>query len=126
MILTSDKEWNLTVLDYEGELRNELWFDAQSSFPDRPTDKIFNKVGNYRHRSNEHELFLLMLSLLQSLTNLVCKNMKVVLFHVSSAQVVNQSVPCIFTMFALTCVLSAPNKLSCTFEKRCIPTTNQV
>ena len=33
-----------------------MWVDAQSSFPDGPSDINFDEVGNYRHRSNKHEL----------------------------------------------------------------------
>ena len=51
-ILTSDKNWDPTSLDYEGKIDNEIWFDAQSSFQNVPDNKNFNEVGNYRHRSN--------------------------------------------------------------------------
>ena len=36
VILDSDKYWDPTSLDCEGQLGNEKWFDAQSSFPYRP------------------------------------------------------------------------------------------
>ena len=62
VILTSDKGWDSTVLDCEGQLDNELWFDAQSSFPDEPDDKNINEVGDYRLRINKHQLFSLMLN----------------------------------------------------------------
>ena len=45
-ILTSDKDCNPTVLDCEGQVDNELWFDMQSSFLDCPNDKSFNEVGD--------------------------------------------------------------------------------
>ena len=57
VILTSDKECYPTVLGCEGQVYNELWFDAQSSFLDYPDDKTFNEVGYYRFRSNNHQLF---------------------------------------------------------------------
>ena len=47
VIHTSDKFWDPIVLDCEGQVDNELWFDAQSSFSDGPDDKTFNKVGDY-------------------------------------------------------------------------------
>ena len=49
--LNSDKDWDPTLLDCEGDLDNQIWFDAQSSFPDGPDNKNFYEVGNYRHRS---------------------------------------------------------------------------
>ena len=45
------------VLDCEGQVDNELWFDAQSLFPDGLDDKTFNEVGDYRFRSNIYQLF---------------------------------------------------------------------
>ena len=56
-ILTSDKKQDPTVIDFEGQFHNELWFDAKSSFPDGPDDKTFNEVGDYRFRSNKHQIF---------------------------------------------------------------------
>ena len=52
----SNKDWDPTVIDCEGKLDNESWFDAQSSFLDGPDDKTFNKVDGCRFRSNEHQL----------------------------------------------------------------------
>ena len=57
VILTSDKDWDPTGLDYASQVDNETWFDAQSSFPDCPNDKCFDEVGNYRFRSDNHQLF---------------------------------------------------------------------
>ena len=57
VILMSDKDWDPTVLDCEGQVDNEMWFDAQSSFLDGPNDKSFDEVGDYRFRSNNHQLF---------------------------------------------------------------------
>ena len=45
------------MLDCEGNLDNELWFYAQSSFQDSPDDKTFNEVSKYRFSSNEHQLY---------------------------------------------------------------------
>ena len=45
------------MLDCKGRFDNELWFDSQSSFPDRHDDKTFNKVGNCLFRSSKHQLF---------------------------------------------------------------------
>ena len=56
VILTSDVNWDPASLDCEGQVSNETWFDAQSSFPDGPADKDFDEFGNYRHTSNQ-ELF---------------------------------------------------------------------
>ena len=41
VILTSDKDYDPTVLDCEGQVDNETHFDAQSSFPDAHNDKSF-------------------------------------------------------------------------------------
>ena len=57
IVLTSDKYWDPTVLDCEGQVDNEIWYDAQSSFPDGPHNKLFDEVGDYRLRSNNHQLF---------------------------------------------------------------------
>ena len=54
-ILTYDKDWDPTVLDCEGQVDNDAWVDAQSSFSDSPTDKTFNELGDYRLRSNDHK-----------------------------------------------------------------------
>ena len=53
-ILASDKDWDLTALDFKGEVDNELWFDSQSSFLDSPDYTTFNEVSDYRLRSNNH------------------------------------------------------------------------
>ena len=55
-IITSDKHWDPTVLELEGQVDNETWFDAQSSLPDSPNDKSFDEVGNCRFRSDNHQL----------------------------------------------------------------------
>ncbi len=36
---------------------NEICFDAQSSFPDGPHNKLFDEVGAYSFRSNNDQLF---------------------------------------------------------------------
>ena len=46
VILASDKDWDPTILDCEGQIDNELWFDAQSSFLDGLDDKTSNEVGD--------------------------------------------------------------------------------
>ena len=46
VIIMSDKDWNPTVLDCEGEVDNETCFDVQSSFLDSPNDKSFDEVDN--------------------------------------------------------------------------------
>ena len=51
--LTSDADWEPTSLDCEGEVSNEIWFDAQTSFPEGPQDKNFDEVGNCRHLSSQ-------------------------------------------------------------------------
>ena len=55
-ILNSDVNWDPTCLDCEGQIDNEEWFDAQSSFPDGPDSKLFNEYGEYRNISDYHEL----------------------------------------------------------------------
>ena len=55
-IITSDKDWETTVLDCEGQVDNELWFAAQSSFPDGNDYKTFNEIGDCRFESNNHQL----------------------------------------------------------------------
>ena len=42
-MLTSDVEWDPTCIDCEGQLENEEYFDAQSSFPDGTDSKLFNE-----------------------------------------------------------------------------------
>ena len=42
LILTYDMHWDPTVLDCEGQCYDDTWFDAQSSFPDVPNNKIFD------------------------------------------------------------------------------------
>ena len=56
VILTSDIDWGPTCLDCNGQLDNEEWFYAQSSFPDGPASKLFNEYGEYRNISDCHEL----------------------------------------------------------------------
>ena len=58
MVLASDKDWHSAVLDCEGQVDNEICFDAQSSFLNGPTDKSFDEVGNYRFTSNKNQLFI--------------------------------------------------------------------
>ena len=41
VIVISDVDWYPTVLECEGQVDNEKWFDAQSSFSDGPTNKHF-------------------------------------------------------------------------------------
>ena len=53
----SNKDWDPTVLDREGQVDNKLWLDAKSSFLDGPNDTSFDEVGNYRFRSNNHQFF---------------------------------------------------------------------
>ena len=45
VILTSDVDWNLTVLDCKRSISNETQFDAQSTFPEESTNKNFDEVG---------------------------------------------------------------------------------
>ena len=56
VILTSDKDWHPTYLNYEGQLDNEEVFDAQSSFPDGPDSKFLNGYGEHRDTSEIHAL----------------------------------------------------------------------
>ena len=57
IILSSDKDWDLTLLDCEGQLYDELWFYTQSLFPDGLDDKMLNEVGDYIFRSSKHQIF---------------------------------------------------------------------
>ena len=45
------------MLDCEGQLDDELWFDVQSSLIDRSDDEIFYEVSVYRFRRNCRQLF---------------------------------------------------------------------
>ena len=56
VIITSEIDWGPTCLDYEGQLGNEEWFDAQSSFPDGPDSKLLNEHGEHRNISDYHDL----------------------------------------------------------------------
>ena len=47
IILTSEKDWYSIVLDCEGQVDNEIFFDAQSPLLDGPNDKTFNEAGDY-------------------------------------------------------------------------------
>ena len=57
VILASGMDWDHTVFDCEGQVYNEEWFDAQSSLPSGPTNESFDEIGNYRFRSNNHQIF---------------------------------------------------------------------
>ena len=57
VVLTSDKDWDLTLLYCEGHLENKTWFDAQLYFPVGPNNKKFYELGNYRNRSNMHQKY---------------------------------------------------------------------
>ena len=46
VISTSDKYWDPTPLDCEGNLENETCFDAQSFFLVGPNNKNVDEVGN--------------------------------------------------------------------------------
>ena len=49
VILTSDAEWNPTVLDHRLD-DNDDWFDAISDLQSNPTTNLFDEFGNYRKR----------------------------------------------------------------------------
>ena len=57
VILTSDTEWNPSVLDNDLD-DDENWYDALSDLPDDPTNQLFDQFGNYRHRTiiNKHAI----------------------------------------------------------------------
>ena len=57
VILTSDADWDPASLDCEGEITNDIWFNAQSSFFEGPQDKNFDEVGAYRHRDSQEMLY---------------------------------------------------------------------
>ena len=40
-MLMSDEDWDPTLLDCEGQIDNEKFFETQSSFPDVPDSKSF-------------------------------------------------------------------------------------
>ena len=52
-ILTSDTDWNPSILDNTID-DNEEWFDALSDFPNDTSDSLFDLQGNYRHRHVVH------------------------------------------------------------------------
>ena len=58
VILTSDADWDPASLDCEGEIANDIWFDAQSSFPEGPQDKNFDEAGTYRHLNSQEMHYL--------------------------------------------------------------------
>lgn len=53
-MLTSDKDWDPTLLNCEGGVNVREWVDVHSSLPNSPNDKDFAEAGNYRHRTNLH------------------------------------------------------------------------
>ena len=48
VVLTSDAEWDPSVLDHELD-DDEQWFDALSDAPDSLLGNPFNEVGDCRH-----------------------------------------------------------------------------
>jgi hypothetical protein len=52
VIMTSDEEWDPTILDSEAEADTEEWFDAVTvEIPEEAVfDRRFDDVGDYRHR----------------------------------------------------------------------------
>ena len=57
VILTSNEDWDPTVLGCGCQAENEQWFDAQSPFIDDLNDKSFDKVRSYQFRINNNQLF---------------------------------------------------------------------
>ena len=53
IILTSDTDWNPSILDNTID-DNEEWFDALSDFPNDTPDSLFDLQGNYRHQHVVH------------------------------------------------------------------------
>ena len=56
-VLTSDAEWDPSVLDCPGGVDEEIWFDAQPSLPEGPTSPTFDEFGDLRHDVLSHEMF---------------------------------------------------------------------
>ena len=55
-MLTSDIYWDPICIDYEGQLDNEEWFDAPSSFTNGPDSKLFNEHREHQNTSEYYEL----------------------------------------------------------------------
>ena len=53
VILTSDTDWNPSVLDNTID-DDDTWFDTISEFPDGDANSLFDLCGNYRHRHTSH------------------------------------------------------------------------
>jgi hypothetical protein len=56
VILTSDVDWDPTVLDHNLD-DDDKWFDAVSDLQTDPTTNLFDEFGNYRKRTT-HSLIL--------------------------------------------------------------------
>ena len=52
VVLTSDTEWDPTCLDSPGYVKDEIWYDTQSSLTAGPPDKTFDE---YRELRDVHE-----------------------------------------------------------------------
>jgi hypothetical protein len=57
VILTSDAEWNPSILDNDLD-DDDDWFEALSEIPDDPTNQLFDQYGNYPKRTivNQHAI----------------------------------------------------------------------
>ena len=57
VILTSDNEWEPTILDYsidDDDAENVEWYDVISDESTRHNDTLFDSTGEYKHRHIVH------------------------------------------------------------------------
>lgn len=50
VILTSDADWDPSVLDHVFHSQDEIWYDAITHLEDDPTHNLFDEFGNYLYR----------------------------------------------------------------------------
>ena len=50
VIMTSDVDWDPSVLDHIFDSDDTIWFDALQNLEDDPTHNLFDEYGNYRYR----------------------------------------------------------------------------
>eukprot|EP00977_Amphora_coffeiformis_P018640 scaffold6618_cov253-Amphora_coffeaeformis.AAC.1 len=49
-MMTSDEEWNPSILDFSNEDSDEQWFDALEHHEEHPYHNLSDEFGNYRRR----------------------------------------------------------------------------
>ena len=56
-ILTSDSDWDPSLLDSPGGVDEDKWHDAQPSLPEGPSSPLFDEYRELRRGALTHELF---------------------------------------------------------------------